>query len=359
MKSQANAASIVLFLSVSMMFVSCGKQEKVDKIMEDGVEVIVNHLEPYKIKGKLISMNLKEELVIDMESTEIQEAGLADVDYFDIDSEGNIYIVDVEPKERLVFKFDRNGSFKSYFGRKGQGPGEIQFVLYFVIDSQDNIIISDHMNRKIVIYGLDGKLVKEIAYDLRFSSMFPLENSKYLFLQNVADTATKSASRNLRICDSDYEKIKELDAFHFTSPFKGKGWNPLNSVYVWRVSGGNIYAGNEQRDYEILMYDLEGNLLRKIKKEYTPVKIPNELKEKYIKAYGKAQKLYFPEYRPPFQSFFADDEGRLFVMTYEKAENIREFLFDIFNQNGIFIARKNLEIIKNWELQAKAKKLNN
>lgn len=350
MKNKTKVVSISLFISVFIIFVSCGpKQDKVEKYTEEGEEVIVNHLDPYKIKGKLISMNLKEELVIDMESVEIQETGLTDVDYFDIDSEGNIYIVNVEPKERLVFKFDRNGSFKSYFGRKGQGPGEIQFVLYFVIDNQDNIIISDHVNRKIVIYGLDGKFVKEIPYDLKFFSMFPLENSKYLFLQNVVDTASKSASKNLRICDSDYEKIKELDACHFTSPFKGKGWNPLNPVYVWRVSSGNIYAGNEQRNYEILMYDLEGNLLRKIKKEYTPVKFPNELKEKYIKAYGRARRLYFPEYRPPFQFGFADEKGHLFVMTYEKGENPKEYKYDIFNADSIFISRTNLgNVGKPW-----------
>jgi hypothetical protein len=55
-------------------------------------------------------------------------------------------------------------------------------------------------------------------------------------------------------------------------------------------------------------------------------------------------KIYFPGSMPPFHSFFVDDEGRLFVMTYEKGENAGEYIYDIFNDNGIFIRRKGLKI---------------
>ena len=41
---------IILFM---FMFFSCGpKQENFERIMEDGVEVVVNNLEPLKIKGE-------------------------------------------------------------------------------------------------------------------------------------------------------------------------------------------------------------------------------------------------------------------------------------------------------------------
>ena len=51
-----------------------------------------------------------------------------------------------------------------------------------------------------------------------------------------------------------------------------------------------------------------------------------------------------PEYWHPFNSFFPDQEGRLYVMTYEKGFKEREFMFDIFSPDGIFIARKSLNI---------------
>ena len=325
--------------------------------MEDGVEVVLNHLEPYKIKGEPSNLLLEEELLIDMESKEIEETGLVDIDYFDIDSEGNLYIVNIvttEPKYKLVLKFDRKGKFISSFGRKGQGPGEVQFVFYFGIDSQDRIIISDHKNKKVLFFSKDGGLIKETAYGLNFSTMFPLENEKYLFVRTLTDLENKRLSRSLRICNSKFEGRKELDVYYYSDP--SKGMRVSSDIFEWRIFNRNIYAVNEQRGYEILMYDLDGNLKRKIKREYTPLKYPEDLKKRYIERYGTTRKIYFPDNLPPFQSFFGDDEGRLFVMTYEKGEKPGEYVFDIFNSEGVFVLRKNLIILNNWDLQAKAKR---
>ncbi len=54
---------------------------------------------------------------------------------------------------------------------------------------------------------------------------------------------------------------------------------------------------------------------------------------------------YFPKHLPPFQFFFVDEGGDLFVMTYEKGSSPRKYIYDIFNENGIFIARTQLENI--------------
>ena len=55
--------------------------------MEDGVEVIVNHLEPYKIKGEPSTLHLEEKFTLDTERDEIAEIGLTDTQDFDVDSD--------------------------------------------------------------------------------------------------------------------------------------------------------------------------------------------------------------------------------------------------------------------------------
>lgn len=52
--------------------------------------------------------------------------------------------------------------------------------------------------------------------------------------------------------------------------------------------------------------------------------------------------LYSPEYTPPHNSFFIDDDDFLFVMTYEKGNGFDEYVYDIFNEKGIFIGRASL-----------------
>jgi hypothetical protein len=49
----------ITLILILLIFSNCAqKQEKVEKIMEDGVEVVLNHLEPYKIKGEPIALTL-------------------------------------------------------------------------------------------------------------------------------------------------------------------------------------------------------------------------------------------------------------------------------------------------------------
>ena len=46
---------------------------------------------------------------------------------------------------------------------------------------------------------------------------------------------------------------------------------------------------------------------------------------------------------PPFQYFFTDDAGRLYVMTFEQGEKPEEYIYDIFNPEGLFIGRMSLD----------------
>ena len=42
-----------LFLAMTLFFISCGpKEDSVERIIEDGVEVVINRLEPHTIKGE-------------------------------------------------------------------------------------------------------------------------------------------------------------------------------------------------------------------------------------------------------------------------------------------------------------------
>ena len=104
------------------------KQEKIEKIIENGVEVVINHLEPYQIKGELSSLVLEEELSIDFASDEIGELGIADATNFEVASDGTIYFTYSHKSDDLIFQFDQNGKFETSFGRKGQGFEEIQFI---------------------------------------------------------------------------------------------------------------------------------------------------------------------------------------------------------------------------------------
>lgn len=324
---------LILILS---LFTCCGtKQEKIERYIENGVEVIVNHLEPYKIKGEYSTLTLEEELKIDFENKEFEELGLRMPEFVEADSEGNIYLVDRDwSSEYSICRFDKEGKLIKNLVRKGQGPGEVQRIDVIKISSQNTILISDSRNMKILEIDKEGTLIKEtrILHGLR--EVIPLENGNYLALRGMS----------LCLYNSNFEEIKKLDFYDTSEIRKSRKTTGTILSFYWRATEDKIYVGNEQRGYEILVYDLDGNLLRKIRKEFTRPKYPDEFKKQTEKMAQANPNIYSLEYTPPFNSFFIDCESRLFVMTYELGENKEEFMHDIYNSNGVFIGRKNIGI---------------
>jgi hypothetical protein len=106
--------TVMIFLLACLV---CGgmAQEKIDRALENGVEVINNHLEPYKIKGEPTSLVLERQFSIDTEQDEIAEKGLVDIKTFDVDSGGNIYAILWRSDQNYIYKFDKTGRFLMSF----------------------------------------------------------------------------------------------------------------------------------------------------------------------------------------------------------------------------------------------------
>lgn len=336
---------LVYLALILCLFSSCGqKQEEVEKHMEDGVEVIVNHLEPYSLSGEPNTLILEERFSIDTASMNIARIGLWDIVAFRVDSESNIYCTSSKNIDYYVFKFDKNGRFVKSFGRRGQGPGEVHRGGSLNINSKDEIEIYQVMPNVISFFNKDGIFIREMSLDSGFTRAMTLENGNYLVFgpAQVVDPSSESGVHTpLRLLDSEFKEIVELDRRLTPDPANAKKMKFTEHIFQWRISDGKIFAGNEERGYEILVYDLKGKLIRKIKKEYKPVKLPEEIKQKFVKSMKFfADRVYFPDHLGPFQSIFTDEKGRLLVATYEKGTSPGEYIHDIFNPDGIFICRK-------------------
>src|SRR4030043_2029617 len=173
MKRALGCALIPLLLS------ACGpRAQKVERKIENGVEVVINHLEPYKVKGETAKLELKKEFSIDFSSEDIGRLGLADIYNFNVDSRGNIYVLNARPVEYFVFAFDGKGHFLKRFGKKGQGPGELQWTLSIAFDSQDNVIVTDSDIRKNVVFDPQGNLIREMPFPKDVYALYLIDNNR-------------------------------------------------------------------------------------------------------------------------------------------------------------------------------------
>ncbi len=338
---------LIFLLLVFIIFSFCGpKKEEIERFLEDGVEVVVNYLEPFEIKGMFTDLTLEEIFRIDTEKDEMAEIGLTDIWHFDLDSRGNIYLLGYTIREYSIFKFDKSGNFVTSFGRKGQGPGEVQRPTFITVSSQDEIFVLDKGNTKLIIYGKDGELISETPVDPSLVEATPLNSEKYLIKQRTIpeDEASEFLALDLLIiCGQDFEKESELDIEKIPSISRITRFRPMFSVF-YSLSDSQIFVGNSDKGYEIKTYDFHGNGLRKLRKQYQPVKVPEGSKEKLEKLLARmGRTISFPEFMPPFQYLFADDVGRLFIMTYEKGEEPREYIYDMFNPAGVFFSKMRLD----------------
>jgi outer membrane protein assembly factor BamB len=344
-------------LLVLIVFFSCAPEAEVpERVMEDGAEVVLNRLEPYKIKGEPTTFSIQKEFAIDTENDKIAELGLTDIGYyFDVDSQGNIYLAGYENTEGMIFKFDREGNFVHSFGRKGQGPGELQgrnyISLYLTVDRNDNIAVSDFGN-KLVVFDKGGQMIDEKKIASGTVCTNPLPNGNFLSYISVMDASGEFINQNpLTLFSGEFEEIKELDKQMIPNPIVGKRLKGSYHVLSWSVSNGKIFTGFQERGYEISVFDFDGNLVRKIKKEFKPIPVPEDFKTEFMKQFEAPlfepirDKIYFPDAMPPYHAFFADDKGRLFVMTYEVGYNPGEFMHDIFDPDGTCIGRTSLKIL--------------
>ncbi len=325
-----------------LVLVACGSRSpKIDKVYEDGVEVILNHIEPYQIRGRLAVCTVEEELRIDLEKPEYSNLGLKEPDIVETDSKGNIFIVEKFPdSEYFIYKFGVDGRFIMKFGRKGQGPGEIQGIWDLLLDKNDRILVSEPNANKVVEFDTEGRFVKEMKVGPGLREVLPLANGNYL-ARRSRKKDTDAYGMYLCLFKPDFEEIKTVGFYDMSDLVPGKRQAGIIIPFYWRVAGNRIYVGNGGKAYDISVYDFDGNLVRKIRKDFNPVAYPGEfrLQTEKIAAEQPNLNLFTLKDMPPFNSFFVDEAGRLFVMTYERSENGEGFIHDVFNADGIFITR--------------------
>jgi hypothetical protein len=328
----------------------CGHKEGVvERTTENGVEVIINHLEPYRIRGEPGGLEAKEEFTIDTERPDLAELGLIEARAFDVDSAGSIYLFQMpKTQAKLVFQFDRQGNFLRSFGQLGQGPGEVQFPSYQGVNSSDQILIWDSGALKLLVFDSQGDLIKDTRLGMKVPALGApifLENGGLIVWESGENIGFGDPYRVfINVYDSQFKKVLEMGSYSLVEPMAAESVLVFPQIPILRVSESRIYAGDAESGYEISVYNLEGKLLRRIRKEHISVKVPENMKKEILERLGDhplSKKLFFPENMPVFQYFFTDDRERLFVVTPEIGPS-GQYISDVFTAEGVFIARASL-----------------
>jgi len=341
MKTKTKVVLIVLFLSISIMLVSCQKQKAgwkgtIEEV--NGVTVVKNPKEPI-YSGDVFS--LEEELSIG--EAEGRKEYMFNRIAIAIDDDENIYVLD--SKEVEIRVFDKEGKYLRSFVKRGQGPGEMQRPLLpsFQITPQNEILVHDYRTLRIIFYSLQGNYLRQISFATIRGVIDSLKiDSKGNFIVCLLYTPVSEISQEFKIFNSKLSPIISLKTFK-GEPYQPDVIRPFRPDISFVLSQDDNIIWGATNKYEFYVIDSDTKVIKKIIKEYDPVEITKQYKERSEERYrslGRDYKIHFPKHFPAFSDVFLDNEKRLFIQTYERVEDKEQYYyFDVFDPIGKYIAR--------------------
>jgi DNA-binding beta-propeller fold protein YncE len=75
---------------------------------------------------------------------------------------GDVFVVQGHGRgDPRVLRFDKTGKLKKAWGEQGTGPGQFDLPHSVVVDAKGLVYVADRQNRRVQIFDLEGKFVKE------------------------------------------------------------------------------------------------------------------------------------------------------------------------------------------------------
>jgi hypothetical protein len=325
---------LLLALSVFRHSVVAYQDRSVVKTEKD-IPVVHNPKNPVPIAGRPGSLFLKEELTIGSDKGS-DEAMLMDPICIRAGDDGRIFVLD--RKAIQIKLYGPDGRFLKTIGKPGQGPGEMNGPRDFSITAGQELLVNDDRGRRILFFSLNGEFKKAIPRKDTFAFENPLLNAGGRIIAGASLMVEGEFVHELAIYGPRIERLTVL----FSKPaLKYPVFNPLFPRIRFQMNRDGSIVWAVTSKYELFISDPEGKTTKKIIKDYDPVPVLQEQKDQWKKDFysGPDVRLDIPDEYPPFQDLVLDNEGRIFVRTYEKSPNTGDNYYDVFGPDGDFIAK--------------------
>jgi hypothetical protein len=317
--------------------------QKIVTRTEDGVPVVYNPKKPAPPAGVPSSLVLKHDFTIGRESGD-ENYMFSELRSVQVDDQENIYALDM--KEIKVRVYDKSGKHLRTFGKKGKGPGEIDTPLRMEMTPGKNLVIEDFASAKFVFFSLDGACVKEIPLGkYQFLIRFKFNSHGNIYADARTFDETKSVSELIKF-SPDFKPLATVASFE--EKRAPRVMSPFSSAFSLQVTAEDnlIWTIGQTDKYEFTVMNADGKTIRRIVKDYDPVKVTGAVKDRLLQDYGEGDippgyTVQVPSHLPALYYFIIDDHDRLIVRTYEFEEKADGpwLYYDVFDADGRYITR--------------------
>ncbi|MFZ2323377.1 MAG: 6-bladed beta-propeller [Ignavibacteriaceae bacterium] len=323
---------------------------------------IVEAIFPQQNNSKI---SLKEDLVINSDD-------IGKVNDIQIDSQGQIYVSD--GINQCIHLFSSKGKFLRKIGKKGEAPGEYQYIWGIQITKGDTLIVYDGVQYRVTIYApkkfdnpiktvklpiIENKPEMPGVIGNSFSGIsglwVPLNSNGVFFIiyntpysqndekQKHYSKLYKVDSKGKLVKKEPVIKIPDVERLKISS---GSGFMvttmPFGRIPVIKFSNDGIIYYAETDDFKITSVDMNGKKKNEIGYKINKNFITDKLWQRELKKYPnltledlKRSKTPLPEYLPIFVDFTIDEKGNIWVAVNQK--DYKSYKYYVFNKQGKLI----------------------
>ncbi len=277
-----------------------------------------------------------------------------------------------------IFKYSlKNLKLINKFGKKGEGPGELQITPFFpnMITVFPDYIFAESLS-KVMFFTKKGLLIKEYKTPFRKIKILPVKD-KFVVKAFSFSTKDKMMNISIKLFDKNFKELIELYKQKFPlQPDKAPNVIPLIPDSVnFCIYNNKIFIEDSISDFRIHVFNSNGKKLYTINKDFNKIKTTKQHKEIAIKSLKKSflqkevnffvpstitesgwgnfkkwAKFIFPEYIPSIQNLIINDE-KIYINTFSNKEERTEYL--IMDLKGRIIDKKYFFNIKKPTFVAK------
>jgi hypothetical protein len=333
-------------IAISFLLLACSKQDthsrgSVKTI--NGVVLVNNSLVPLYADP---CFRLEKEIQFGETDT------LSKISYA-VDEDENLFLLDRVNNEIRIY--NKQGVLLTTFGKKGQGPGELEMPVSLQVSGQGEIMIREAANPCLKIYSQTGKYLRKeslFKVEAMILSITKARNGDYIMLLSYNPWKTE-----LRRYDQELNASRIILKRTYEPKPQGQVDLSRPDINYAVDKDSNVICGTWDR-YELFVSNPEGKVIKKITKSQIDKPYPEYERKRVLdlmqsSLWFRNQKIIFPKYQPAFTEIIAADDGKLYALVYgPKDMNILE----IFDKDGFYLGNAQINhrlseiVIKNNKL---------
>jgi hypothetical protein len=263
--------------------------------------------------------------------------------------DGSIFVSN--SRDHNIYKFNADGKLIAKFGKRGQGPGDLEFPGDLSILDGKYLVVGEYMScRRISLFRLDGTF--HTILKTRYPPRSPLALGKgkvaYIGLstrmEQKGDSFEMINLNRIIIIDAATGQERELETITTTINEVKDG-----TVMIARSAAGDLLVGLSIRP-DIDVYDPDGEKKGIFRLTIDRIPVTKKITETYqikqvVTRGGKRTTITYPlgEFLPYFCSLTVDSMGNIIVFKMSGDPETDPIVIQVYSQSGKFLCETELD----------------